>query len=50
MPGQGMVVEGVKYAPLPPKMYENGKKTGSLPNVLAYKLLKPPFFFLLKST
>jgi hypothetical protein len=25
-------------------MYENGEKTGSFPNVLAYKSLKTPFF------
>ncbi len=34
VPGQGVVVEGVKgvkYAPLPPEMYENGGKTGGLP-------------------
>jgi hypothetical protein len=31
VPGQGVVVEGlkgVKYAPMPPGMYENGEKTG----------------------
>ncbi len=47
MPGQGVVVKGVKgvkYAPMLPKMYENCEKTGSFPNFLACKLPKTPFF------
>jgi hypothetical protein len=46
-PGQGVVVEevkGVKDAPMPPEIYENGKKTGGFLNFLAYKSLKMPFF------
>jgi hypothetical protein len=49
VPGQGVVVEvvkGVKYAPLPPEMYENDEKWVVCLNVLAYKSLKKklPFF------
>ncbi len=36
MPEQGVVVEGVKevkYAPIPPVMYENGKKRAVSPNM-----------------
>jgi hypothetical protein len=32
-------VKGVKDAPMPPEMYENGKKTGGFLNFLAYKSL-----------
>ncbi len=47
VPGQGVVVEGVKgikYSPMLPKMYENGKKQGGFTHLLAYKLPKTPFF------
>ncbi len=43
VPGQGLVVEGVKgvkYTPLPPGMYYNGRITA----LLAYKSHKMPFF------
>ncbi len=36
--GQGVVVErvkGVKYAPMSPEMYENGKRTDSFLHFLA---------------
>jgi hypothetical protein len=41
-----MVVEGVngvKYAPMPPKMYENSKKTNGFLHFLAYKSPKTLF-------
>ncbi len=47
VPGQGMVVEGVKgvkYALMTPRMYENSKKPGSFTHFLAYKSPKAPFF------
>jgi hypothetical protein len=47
VPGQGVVVEGVKgvkYAPMPPKMYENSKKTGGFEHFLAHKSRKMLFF------
>jgi hypothetical protein len=47
VPRQGEVVEGVKgvkYTPMQPKMYDNGKKTGGFVHFLAYKLTKTPFF------
>jgi hypothetical protein len=47
VPGQGVVVEGVKgvkYFLLSPKIYENGKKTGGFPHFLAYKSPKMQFF------
>jgi hypothetical protein len=48
VPGQGVVVveevKEVKYAPMPPRMYENREKTGVFAQFLAYKLLKMPFF------
>jgi hypothetical protein len=47
VPGQGMVVEGVKgvkYATMPPGMYENGKKTGGFAHFLSYKSPKILFF------
>jgi hypothetical protein len=37
-------VKGVKYAPMLPAIYENGKKTGGFPHFLAYKSPKMPFF------
>ncbi len=46
MPGQGVVVEGVKgvkYAPMPAEIYENGKKTGGFLQLLAYRLPKTLF-------
>jgi hypothetical protein len=51
VPGQGVVVEGVKgvkYAPMPPEMYENSEKTGGFPHFLVHK--SPKCRFLLKST
>jgi hypothetical protein len=50
VPGQGVVVEGVKevkYTPMAPGMYKNGKKGGFM-HFLACKLQKRRF--LLKST
>jgi hypothetical protein len=47
VPRQGVMVEGVKGVkdtPMPPEMYENGKKMGSFLNFLTYKWLKMPFF------
>ncbi len=47
VPRQGLVVEGVKgvkYATMPPGMYENGKKTGGFTHFLAYKLPKMLLF------
>ncbi len=47
VPRQGVVVEGVKevkYAPMLPEIYKNGKKMGSFPHFLAYKLPRTPFF------
>jgi hypothetical protein len=47
LPGQGAVVEGVKgvkYTPMLPRMYKNGKKTGGFAHFLAYKLPKTLFF------
>jgi hypothetical protein len=44
VPGQVVVVEGVKYAPMTLRMYENSEKTGSFSHFLAYKSLKMPFF------
>jgi hypothetical protein len=47
VPGQGVVVEGVKgvkYAPMSPRMDKNGEKTGGFTHFLAYKSLKTPFF------
>jgi hypothetical protein len=44
--GQRVVVEGVKgvkYAPMPTRMYKNVEKTGSFAHVLAYKSLKTLF-------
>jgi hypothetical protein len=46
VPGQGVVVEGVKgvkCAPMPPRMYEKQKK-GVFAHFLAYKSPKTPFF------
>ncbi len=47
VPGPGVVVEGVievKYPSMPPKIYENSKKTSGFTHILAYKLPKTPFF------
>jgi hypothetical protein len=47
VPGQGVVVEGVKgvkYGPMLPDMYENGEKTGNFLHFLANKSPKTPFF------
>jgi hypothetical protein len=47
MPGQGVEVEGVKgvkNAPMPPGMYENGEKTGGFPHFSANKLPKTRLF------
>jgi hypothetical protein len=46
MPGQGMVVEGVKgvkYVPMPPGLYKNAKM-GGFAHFLACKSPKMPFF------
>jgi hypothetical protein len=46
LPRRGLVVEGVKgvkYAPMPPGMYENGEKMGGFVLFLAFKLPKTPF-------
>jgi hypothetical protein len=46
VPGQRVVVEGVKgvkYSPMPPRMYKNGEKMSGLPNFFAYKPLKTFF-------
>jgi hypothetical protein len=43
VPGQGVVVEGVKgvkYTPMPPRMYENSIKMGGFAHFMAYKLPK----------
>jgi hypothetical protein len=48
VPGQGVVVEGVKgvkCTPMPPE-YAKKAKSGLFPNFLAYKLPKTPFFAL----
>jgi hypothetical protein len=37
-------VKGVKYAPMPPRMYKNSEKTGSFEHFVAYKLPKMLFF------
>jgi hypothetical protein len=37
-------VKRVKYVPMPPKIYKDGKKTCSFPHFLAYKSPKKPFF------
>jgi hypothetical protein len=37
-------VKGVKYAPMPPEIYDNGKITSSFTHFLAYKSPKMPFF------
>jgi hypothetical protein len=37
-------VKGVKYAPMPTGMYENGEKTDSFMIFLAFKSPKTPFF------
>jgi hypothetical protein len=45
--GHGVVVEevkGVKYAPMPPKIYKNGKKKGGFPHFLAYNSPKSAIF------
>ncbi len=47
VPGQGVVVEGVKgvkYSPMLPDMYENSEKTGSFAHFLANKSPKATFF------
>jgi hypothetical protein len=47
VPGQGVVVEGVKgvkYNPMPLQIYKNSKKTGGFTHFLAYKLQKMRFF------
>jgi hypothetical protein len=36
-------VKGVKYAPMPAEIYENGKKTGGFLQLLAYRLPKTLF-------
>jgi hypothetical protein len=50
---QGVEVEGVKgvkYAPMPPEMHENGKKTGGFAYFLAYTVNRQKCHFSLKST
>jgi hypothetical protein len=47
VPGQGEVVEGVKgvkYAPMPPGMYENGNKKTVVSHTFFSKSLKTLFF------
>jgi hypothetical protein len=48
LPGQGVVVEGVKgvkCAPKPPGMYENSKK-GRFPALIDLKITKNTIFYL----
>ncbi len=47
VPGQGMVVEGVKgvkYAPKPPGMYENSEKLGGLAALIDLKIAEKTVF------
>jgi hypothetical protein len=47
VPGQGVVVEGVKgviYATMLPWKYKNSEKMGGFAHILAYKLQKTQFF------
>jgi hypothetical protein len=46
VPGQGVVVEGVKYVPKPPEMYENGDKTCGFPALIDLKIAKNAVFYL----
>jgi hypothetical protein len=39
-----MRIKGVKYAPMPPGMHNNSKKTGGFAHFLACKSPKTPFF------
>jgi hypothetical protein len=46
VPGQGVVVEGVKYVPKPPEMCENGDKTSGFPAIIYLKITKNGVFYL----